>query len=76
MSADVYFKRDIANMLLAAYSGKVQTLTMFGDDPKAAAYLAGIRDTISTLALSFGISPELVIPTTVAVRQLDRDNGF
>ena len=71
MSADVFFKRDIANHLLAAYNGKVQTLAMFGDDPRGAAYLAGIRDVVASLALSFGISPALVIPDGANMTQLD-----
>jgi len=67
MPSDVFFRPDIANHLLAAYNGKMQTLALFGDDPKASVYLAGVRDTISTLALSFGISPGLVLPDTVVM---------
>ena len=62
MSAGIWLERDIADHLLAAYSSKVQTLAMFGDGPDATVYLAGIRDTINTLALSFGINPAAVLP--------------
>ena len=75
MSSDVWFRRDIGNALLATYESKAQTLAMFGDDPKSSAYLAGIRDTLSTLALMFGISPALVIPERTGAPQLDRGNG-
>jgi len=73
MSADVWFQRDIANLLLATYESKAQTLSMFGSNQETARYHAGIRDTISTLALAFGISPALVIPD-VAAPQIESEN--
>ena len=74
ISADVWFKRDIANALLSVYAGKVQTLEMFGSDEKAGMYHAGVRDTISALALSFGINPGLVLSDQDAALQLN--NGY
>jgi len=72
MSADVWMKHDLANMLLGTYQSKVQTLNMFGDSKEAARYHAGIRDTVSTLALLLGISPAAVIPGNDAnLPQLD-----
>ena len=49
-------------MLLACYESKVQTLNLFGDSKDAVSYHAGIRDTISTLALMVGLSPGSVLP--------------
>lgn len=64
MSADVYFKRDIANALLATYQSARETTCAIGSDDTAlvAMYHAGYRSAISTLALFFGISPALVLP--------------
>jgi len=70
ISADVWFQRDLANALLSVYAGKVQTLEMFGDDKRATAYHAGIRDTISALALLLGISPAAVIPEGTDLRRI------
>jgi len=61
-------------MLLSAYESKTQTLALFGDGPDAARYHAGVRDVISTLALSFGISPALVLPEQTAAPRLN--NGY
>ncbi len=64
MSADVYFKRDIANALLATYQSARETSYAIGseDAARVAMYHAGYRSAISTLALFFGISPALVLP--------------
>ena len=63
MSADVWFKRDIANALLATYQAAAETSLVVGDaDGRRSLYLAGYRSAISTLALFFGISPALVLP--------------
>jgi len=64
MSADVYFKRDIANALLATYQSARETAYAIGSDDTArvAMFHAGYRSAISTLALFFGISPALVLP--------------
>jgi len=62
MSADVWFKQDIANALLAAYNSKAQTLALFGDGREAAMYRAGCRDIVADLALLFGINPAAVLP--------------
>ncbi len=64
MSADVYFKRDIANALLATYQSARETAYAIGSDDAArvAVYHAGYRSAISTLALFFGISPAMVLP--------------
>ena len=64
MSADVYFKRDIANALLATYQSAKETANVIDSDDAArvAVFHAGYRSAISTLALFFGISPAAVIP--------------
>jgi len=69
----VYFQRDVANMLLAAYESKIQTLSLFGSGKEAASYHAGIRDTISTLALMFGLSPGSVLSAQSVPRLDDGD---
>lgn len=67
--AGCWFKADIANALLATYQSQTQGVRMFGGNSKESKiYLAGVRDVISTIALSFGISPALVIP--------DAGNGY
>jgi len=64
MSADVWFKRDIANALLAAYQAARETSYAIGGDDtvRMVSFHAGYRSAISTVALFFGISPELVLP--------------
>ena len=64
MAADVWLRRDIANALMAAYQAAQETtIAVGGADPmRTAAYHAGYRSAISTLALFFGISPALVLP--------------
>ena len=64
MSADVYFKKDIANALLATYQSARETTCAIGSDDTAqiAMFHAGYRAAISTLALFFGISPAAVLP--------------
>ncbi len=64
MSADVWFKRDIANALLATYQSARETSYAVGSDDTArvAVFHAGYRSAISTMALFFGISPALVLP--------------
>ena len=72
MSADVWFKRDIANALLATYQAAVETTYAIGGDDtvRTAAFHAGYRSAISTLALFFGISPELVLPDRANLPQI------
>jgi len=63
MSADVWFKRDVANALLATYQSTQETIhAIGGDDERVAGFRAGRRAAISTMALFFGISPALVMP--------------
>ncbi len=64
MSADIYFKRDIANALLATYQSARETSYAVGcdDTERLAVYHAGYRSAISTLALFFGIAPAQVLP--------------
>ena len=64
MSADVWFKRDIANALLATYQAARETSYAIGGDltVRMASFHAGYRSAISTMALFFGISPALVLP--------------
>lgn len=64
MSADVWFKRDIANALLATYQAARETSCAVGgnDSIRMASFQAGYRSAISTVALFFGISPAFVMP--------------
>ena len=64
MSADVWFKRDIANALLATWQACDDTAVSVGsaDSQRAAAFRAGLRTGIATMALYFGISPGPVLP--------------
>ena len=64
MSADVWLKRDIANALLAAYQAARETANALGgtDPVREAAFAAGYRSALSTVALFFGISPRQVLP--------------
>ena len=70
MSADVWFKRDIANALLATYQAACETSYAIGgnDTVRIASFHAGYRSAISTLALFFGISPAMVLPEQGAPR--------
>jgi len=72
MSADVYFRKDIAQALLATYQAARETSNTIGgtDRAKIAAYHAGYRTAISTLALFFGISPGEVLPEPPGYPQL------
>lgn len=74
MSSDVWFRRDIGNALLAAYQGAQETTYAIGggDQVRTAAYHAGYRSAISTLALFFGISPALVLPEGTASHMIER----
>lgn len=60
MSVDVWFRRDIAQALAAAYHNARETQFALGVDD--ARFNAGIRTITTTLAIAFGISPDLVIP--------------
>jgi len=64
MSADVWFKRDIANALLATYQAARATSYAVGssDTARTAVFHAGYRSAISTMALFFGIAPAMVLP--------------
>ena len=64
MSADVWFKRDIANALLASYQAARATSYAVGssDTARTAVFHAGYRSAVSTMALFFGISPAMVLP--------------
>jgi hypothetical protein len=72
MSADVYFKKDIANALLAAYQATRETSVALGcdDSVRLTFFHAGYRSAISTLALFFGISPALVLPEEPNLAQI------
>lgn len=72
MSADVYFKRDIANALLATYQSARETSYVIGcdDTERLAVYHAGYRSAISTLALFFGIAPGAVLPEESPLERL------
>jgi len=60
VSADVYFKRDIANAMLGTYQAITQAGIAAGNNNSA--FYAGVRTVLSSLALNFGISPALVLP--------------
>lgn len=70
MSSDVFFRRDIANALLATYQAARETAAVVGGDDTAriAVFHAGYRSAISTMALFFGISPALVMPEGIPDR--------
>lgn len=70
MAADVWFRRDIANALMAAYQAAMDGQAASGQPNQA--YLAGQRAAIGTLALFFGISPALVLPEVTATRRGER----
>ena len=74
MAADVWFRRDIANALMAAYQAAQETSVAVGgqDTVRTAAYHAGYRSAISTLALFFGISPALVLPEQGGSRRSEK----
>lgn len=63
MSADIWFKRDLANALLATHQAMAETSCVVGgrDATREAAFHAGCRLAISTMALFFGISPAAVL---------------
>ena len=48
--------------LLAAWESKRATVELFGDGREGALYLAGVRDTITAIALTFSIAPGSVLP--------------
>lgn len=64
MSAEIWLKKDIANALLAAYQSMRETSNAVGsaDPVRTAAFYAGCRTALSTVALIFGIAPGLVLP--------------
>ena len=59
ISADIWFKRDVANALQATAQAGLEIAAQ-GDGHSQ--YLVGYRAAISTLALFFGIAPALVLP--------------
>lgn len=74
MSADVWFKQDVVNALLAASQAGHMAASM-GNNPE---FLKGYRMAIENLALSFGVSSELVLPpASPNVRQIGNSgNGW
>ena len=58
MSAGVYFREDIANALLGTAQSMTETVYAVGGDDtqRIAAFQAGHRSAISTMALFFGTS--------------------
>jgi len=76
MSSCVWMKQDIANALLATYQGAMETSYAIGGDDtvRTAAFHAGYRSAISTLALFFGIAPALVLPEQTAAPLLNDVN--
>ena len=74
MSAGVYFREDIANALLGTAQSMTETSSAIGggDTVRTAAFHAGHRSAISTMALFFGISPGLVLPEGTASHMIER----
>ena len=64
MAADVWFKRDIANALTACAVAGQEAAGMCGN----VEYLRGHTAAVRMLALTFGISPQAVIPDQDAAR--------
>ena len=61
--ADVFLRRDLANVLLAAYQAHNSTASAIGDDSeRSQGYRNGYRDAIATVALFVGIAPALCLP--------------
>lgn len=72
MATDVWLKHDIANALLGVANAQVQGARLFGGGSREAQlYLAGVRDVVASLALSFGISPVMVIPDELWLKEDD-----
>ena len=74
MSAEIYLKKDIANALLASVQAARETASALGcsDRSRLAAYEAGYKAAISTVALFFGISPGLVLPEQAPAEEVKR----
>ena len=60
MSAVVWGKDDIANILLSNVQATANAMAATGTLNRA--YVVGFRAAISCIALSFGITPALVLP--------------
>lgn len=66
MSADIFFRRDIANHISAAWQSVALTAMLSGGgDPLAFDLL---RVYITSLATGFGIEPETVLPDVTATK--------
>lgn len=59
MSADVWFKRDIAQILLSNWQATANAMAASGAPNMA--YVTGYRAAVASVALAFGIEPALVI---------------
>lgn len=60
MSADVFFRRDISNIMLGVSQAIIETAQLTGElDPR---FMAGVRTAMSSVAISFGIAPDAVLP--------------
>ena len=76
MGLDIFFKEDIANALAAAEQA-ASAVGTYSDDARAAAFLAGWKGALKTLATAFGIPPDLFdirspLPALPPPREQDR----
>lgn len=58
MALEVYYRQDIVNALRAAEFAALAALRAAPEDQRGAAFQAGYRSALLTLALSFGVSEE------------------
>jgi len=65
MSADIWFKRDIQNALVATAMAGMEA-GLYRD----AEYMRGFCSAVRMLSLMFGIAPTLVLPAEQAMPQL------
>jgi hypothetical protein len=64
MGLDIWFREDVRNALLAADEASSSTARVCaaagGDQVTLRAYLEGYRAALTTMALAFGLSPEII----------------
>jgi hypothetical protein len=64
MGLDLFFTEDIRNALLAANEASASTArvcaALGGDQVALRAYLEGYRAALTTVALAFGLSPDII----------------
>jgi hypothetical protein len=60
MGLDIFFSDDIRNALLAADEASASTAAYCPDGPILRAYLEGYRAALTTVALAFGLPPNII----------------